>query len=569
MTRLTPTESVRHALARLKAVDDPAIFISLKSEAQLLAEAAALEAAGPAGKPLFGLTFAVKDNIDVAGLETTAACPAFAYRAEKSAYVVQRLVDAGAIAIGKSNLDQFATGLVGVRSPYGVPRNTLRDDLIPGGSSSGSAVAVAADIVDFSLGTDTAGSGRIPAGMNGIVGIKPSLGMLSSSGMVPACRTLDTISVFARTVALAREVTAVAAGYDAADAFSRKLPALVTGTAPPAFRVGISPKAQRLFFGDTAAEAAYEADLERLKSLGATLVELDFEPLHRVARLLYEGPWVAERYAATKSLIESKPETFHPVTLKIISGARSLTAVSAFEAIYKLADLKRLTLPMLDSVDCLAVATVPRMYTVAEVEADPITLNSNLGTYTNFVNLLDLAAISVPAGMRSDGLPSSLTLIGRAGSDGHLASIAELIESGARAAAPVIATAGRVEIAVVGAHLSGLPLNQELTTAGGVFLRAVNTSPDYRFFALPNTTPPKPGMLRVADGAGAPIATEIWSLDAAAFGAFVARIPSPLGIGTLRLADGTSPKGFLVEAEAVRGAEDISSYGGWRGYLAR
>lgn len=569
MTRLTPTESVRHALARLKAVDDSAIFISLKSEAELLAEASALEAAGPAGKPLFGLTFAVKDNIDVAGLDTTAACPAFAYRAEKSAYVVQRLVDAGAIAIGKSNLDQFATGLVGVRSPYGVPRNTLRADLIPGGSSSGSAVAVAADIVDFSLGTDTAGSGRIPAGMNGIVGIKPSLGMLSSSGMVPACRTLDTISVFARTVALAREVTAVAAGYDAADAYSRKLPALTAGAAPPTFRVGISPEAQRLFFGDTAAEAAYEADLERLKSLGATLVELDFDPLHRVARLLYEGPWVAERYAATKSLIESKPETFHPVTLEIISGARSLTAVGAFEAIYKLADLKRLTQPMLDSVDCLAVATVPRMYTVAEVEADPITLNSNLGSYTNFVNLLDLAAISVPAGLRSDGLPSSLTLIGRAGSDGHLAAIAELIESGARAAAPITATTGRIEIAVVGAHLSGLPLNQELTSAGGVFLRAVNTAPDYRFFALPNTTPPKPGMLRVADGAGAPIATEVWSLDAAAFGAFVARIPSPLGIGTLRLADGTSPKGFLVEAEAVRGAEDISSYGGWRGYLAR
>ncbi len=569
MTSLTPTASVREALARLKAANDPAIFISLKTEADLLAEAAALEAAGPGGKPLYGLIFAVKDNIDVAGLETTAACPAFAYAPARSAYVVERLVAAGAVVLGKTNLDQFATGLVGVRSPYGVPRNALRGELIPGGSSSGSAVAVAVGIVDFSLGTDTAGSGRIPAGMNGIVGFKPTLGLLSSTGMIPACRTLDTISVFARTVALAREVTRIAAGYDPTDAYSRKLPTLAAGAAPASFRVGISPPAQRLFFGDEAARAAYEADLERLKSLGATLVELDFEPLHRVARLLYEGPWVAERYAATKALIECDPAAFHPVTLKIISSAKSLTAVGAFEAIYKLADLKRQTLPMLESVDCLAVATVPRMYSVAEVEADPITLNSNLGSYTNFVNLLDLAAISVPAGMRSDGMPSSLTLIGRANSDGQLAALAELIETGMRSDAPLRASPERIEIAVVGAHLSGLPLNHELTGLGGTFLRAVATTPDYRLFALPNTTPAKPGLLRMADGSGASIATEVWSLDPAGFGTFVAKIPGPLGIGTLRLADGTMVKGFLAEAEAVRGAEDISGYGGWRAFLAR
>jgi allophanate hydrolase len=569
VTSLTPTESVRRALARLKAANDPAIFISVRSEAELLAEAAALEASGSSGKPLFGLTFAVKDNVDVAGLETTAACAAFAYTPDRSAFVVERLVTAGAIVLGKTNLDQFATGLVGVRSPFGVPRNALRADLIPGGSSSGSAVAVAAGIADFSLGTDTAGSGRIPAGMNGIVGLKPSLGLLSATGMVPACRTLDTISVFARSVALAREVTSIAAGYDAADAYSRRMPALVAGGAPQSFRVGISPPGQRLFFGDRAAQAAYEADLVRLQSLGATLVELDFEPLHRVARLLYEGPWVAERYAATKALIEGNPEAFHPVTLKIISGAKALTAVGAFEAMYKLADLKRQTLPMLESVDCLAVATVPRMYSVAEVQADPIALNSNLGSYTNFVNLLDLAAISVPAGMRSDGLPSSLTLIGRAGSDSHLAAIAELIETGARGGAPLRAASDRIEIAVVGAHLSGLPLNHELTELGGVFLRAADTAPDYRLFALPNTTPPKPGLLRLATGEGVSIATEVWSLDAAGFGSFVSKIPAPLGIGTLRLADGTTPKGFLVEAEAVRGGEDISRYGGWRAFLAR
>lgn len=569
MTRLTPTESVRQALARLEAADDSSIFITLRTEADLLAEAVALEADGSDGKPLFGLVFAVKDNIDVAGLPTTAACPGFAYTAERSAFVVERLVAAGAIVLGKANLDQFATGLVGVRSPYGVPRNALRADLIPGGSSSGSAVAVAAGIADFSLGTDTAGSGRIPAGMNGIVGLKPTLGLLSATGMMPACRTLDTISVFARSVALARQVMSVAAAYDATDAYSRRVPGVVAGTAPPSFRVGISPKAQRLFFGDFAAEAAYEADLERLKSLGATLVELDFEPLHRVARLLYEGPWVAERYAATKALIESYPDAFHPVTLKIISGAKSLTAVGAFEAMYKLADLKRQTLPMLESVDCLAVATVPRMYTVEEVEADPIALNSNLGSYTNFVNLLDLAAVSVPAGMRSDGLPSSLTLIGRAGSDSHLAALAELIETGERGNAPLRTSPERIEIAVVGAHLSGLPLNHELLGLGGAFVRSVATTPDYRLFALPNTTPPKPGLLRVGDGGGAAIATEVWSLDAAGFGTFVSKIPAPLGIGTLRLADGTMVKGFLAEAEALKGAEDISRFGGWRAFLAR
>jgi allophanate hydrolase len=569
VTRLTPTESVRTALARLSETNDPAIFISLKAEADLLTEAAALEAGGAEGKPLFGMVFAVKDNLDVAGLETTAACPAFAYRPSRSAFAVERLVAAGAIVLGKTNLDQFATGLVGVRSPYGVPRNALRAELIPGGSSSGSAVAVAAGIVDFSLGTDTAGSGRIPAGMNGIVGLKPTLGMLSATGMVPACRTLDTISVFARSVALARQVTTIAAGYDAADAYSRKVPGVAAGVAPASFKVGVPPAAQRKFFGDAAAEAAYAADLARLQDLGASLVELDFEPLHQVARLLYEGPWVAERYVATKALIESNPEAFHPVTLKIIGGAKGLTAISAFEATYKLAELKRQTLSLIESVDCLAVPTVPRVYSVAEVEADPITLNSNLGTYTNFVNLLDLAAISVPAGTRSDGLPSSLTLIGRAGSDGHLAALAELIETGGRLTGPVRGGTDRIEIAVVGAHLSGLPLNGELTGAGGVLLRAVNTTPDYKFFSLPNTAPPKPGLIRVAEGEGAPIATEVWSLDAAAFGAFVSKIPAPLGIGTLRLADGTAPKGFLVEAEAVRGGEDISRYGGWRAFLAR
>jgi len=563
----SPTEAVSRAYAALRSYDDPALFITLRPEAEVAQEATALEATGPAGRPLYGLVFAVKDNIDVAGLPTTAACPAFSYQPDHSSFVVERLARAGAIVIGKTNLDQFATGLVGVRSPYGVPRNALRADLIPGGSSSGSAVAVAAGIVDFALGTDTAGSGRIPAGMNGIVGLKPSLGLLSGSGMVPACRTLDTISVFACDVDTALRVTQAAAGYDHADAYSRQLPIPAAGAMPDTVRVGVPRPGQRRFFGDSAAETAFAADLDKLAAVGATIVEFDFEPLHAVARLLYEGPWVAERYAATKTLIESQPEAFYPVTLKIISGANGLSAVSAFEAMYRLAELKRQTLPMLQSVDCLAVPTVPRMYTVAEVNADPVTLNSNLGTYTNFVNLLDLAAISVPVGTRSDGLPSSLTLVGRAGTDGALAAIgAELM--GDSRAMPLRAAAGRIEIAVVGAHLSGLPLNGELTALGGTFLRAAETTSDYRLYALPGTTPPKPGLLRVGKGMGAAIKVEIWSLDAAGFGSFVSRIPAPLGIGTVTFSDGTSAKGFLVEAEAVRDAKDITQSGGWKAFLA-
>ncbi|WP_374624959.1 allophanate hydrolase [Devosia sp.] len=427
--RLSPVAAVRRAYAALRAWNDPAMFIHLPDEAALLRRAAALEAAGPEGRPLYGLVFAVKDNIDVAGMPTTAACPAFTYAPARSAFVVARLEAAGAIVIGKTNLDQFATGLVGVRSPFGVPRNALRPDLIPGGSSSGSATAVGAGIVDFALGTDTAGSGRIPAGMNGIVGLKPTLGLFSATGMVPACRTLDTISVFAGSVALASAVATVAAGYDQADAYSRRLPAPAPGQRPAALRIGVPAPGARHFFGDAEAEAAYAADLARLASLGATLVEIDYEPLHAVARLLYEGPWVAERYAATKPLIEDDPGAFHPVTLRIISGARGLTAVAAFEAMYRLADLRRVAERIWDEVDMLAVPTVPRAYGVAEVEADPIALNSNLGTYTNFVNLLDLAAISVPVGRRGDGLPSSLTLIGPAGTDGLLAGFAASAET--------------------------------------------------------------------------------------------------------------------------------------------
>ena len=575
------TETIQEVYARIAVHADPALFITLRPLAETLAIAKKLQEEGPEGKPLWGAPFAVKDNIDVAGMPTTAACPAFAYQPERSAFVVERLERAGAIVIGKTNLDQFATGLVGVRSPYGVPRNALRADLIPGGSSSGSATAVGAGLVAFSLGTDTAGSGRVPAALNGIVGLKPSLGALSAAGVVPACRTLDTISIFALDVADAFAAFEVASGYDETDAYSRRFAKPALTARPHGLRVGVPRADQRLFFDDAEAEAAFSRDIGAFAQMGAEIVEFDFEPFAAVARLLYEGPWIAERYAATKSILLEKPEAMHPVTRAIVEGATKFDAVATFEAIYKLAEARRVTEAAWRGFDVMVTPTMPRPYTVAEVEADPFRLNTRLGTYTNFVNLLDLAAIATPSGMRSDGLPSSVTLIGPAGADGFLAGLASQIQStsgttmgatGLRASLvavpPERAPTTRIEIAVVGAHLTGLPLNRELTERGGVFVRKVETTSDYRFYALPGTTPPKPGLLRVAEGAGAPIEAEIWALDVERFGAFVAAIPSPLGIGTLRFSDGSTAKGFLVEAHAVQGAKDISRHGGWRAYMA-
>ena len=572
------TATIEETYDRIAAHDDPALFITVRPKAEALAIAARLEASGSAGKPLYGAPFVVKDNIDVAGLPTTAACPAFAYRPERSAFVVERLERAGAIVIGKTNLDQFATGLVGMRSPYGAPRNALRSDLIPGGSSSGSATAVGAGLVPFSLGTDTAGSGRVPAALNGIVGLKPSLGALSASGVVPACRTLDTISIFARDVGDAFFIYREAIAFDERDAYSRAFRGPALSAFPSGIRLGVPRPDQLQFFDDKDAAAAFSQDVALAQSLGARIVEFDFEPFAEVARALYDGPWVAERYAAVKPLIESNPEAFHPVTRAIIESARKFDAVAAFEAFYRLADRKRQTSRAWSDFDVMLVPTMPRFYTVAEVEADPVRLNSRLGTYTNFVNLLDLCAIAVPAGVRGDGLPSSVTLIAPSGADGLIAGLAAAIRARAGGPAKAAAPAGsrpsagaqaeRIEIAVLGAHLTGLPLNRELVDLGASFSREVETTPDYRLFALPGSAPAKPGLLRVADGAGSAIKAEVWTLDRAGFGDFVARIPAPLGIGTIRLNDGGSVKGFLVEAEAVKAAEDISRFGGWRAYLA-
>jgi allophanate hydrolase len=573
--------TVEESFARIDKHADPALFIALRPRDEALAIAEALQNQGPEGKPLWGVPFAVKDNIDVAGLPTTAACPAFAYRPQRSAFVVERLERAGAIVVGKTNLDQFATGLVGVRSPYGVPRNALRADLIPGGSSSGSATAVGAGLVPFALGTDTAGSGRIPAAFNGIVGLKPSLGALSASGMVPACRTLDTISIFALDVADAFAAFQVACGYDEADAFSRPFPTPALSAWPKGARIGVPRTDQRVFFGDEFAERAFADGLDSISFLGAKIVEFDFEPFAAVARLLYDGPWVAERFAAVKPLIVERPEALHSVTRAIIEGASKFDAVAAFAAIYKLADLKRSTQRVWETFDVMLVPTMPRPYTLEEVEADPIRLNARLGTYTNFVNLIDLAAIATPSGVRADGLPSSVTLIGPRGADGLLAGLAAEIQARSKTtmgatglpappapALPRLAQGGRIEIAVFGAHLAGLPLNRELIERGAAFVRKVETTSDYRLYALANVAPAKPGLLRVAEGEGAAIEAEIWSLDAANFGAFVTAIPAPLGVGTLRFADGSTAKGFVVEPQAVVGALDISRFGGWRAYLS-
>ena len=576
----SPEETVARAYARIRQHDDRAIFITLRDEAEARGEARALAAKGDPALALYGVPFAVKDNIDIGGMPTTAACPDFAYVPKADATCVARLRAAGAIPIGKTNLDQFATGLVGVRSPYGVPRNVFDPKLVPGGSSSGSAVAVAAGLVPFALGTDTAGSGRIPAGLGNIVGLKPSLGMVSTAGVVPACRTLDCVSVFALTVDDAWSAFAAMAGPDSADPYTRDRPLGAPG-APPTLRIGVPIKGERVFFGDQAAAAQFEAAIARFEGLGATILEIDIEPFYEAARLLYEGPWVAERYLAAQKLIASSPQSMHPVTRAIILGGARPSAADAFAAFYQLEELRRVRDHVFRGIDVLLVPTMPTVYTVEQVLADPVQLNSRLGTYTNFVNLLDLCGLALPASLR-DAMPFGVTVLAPGGEDARLASLGRVFHAATRlpmgatgrsqpplAPLPAAPLPGEIAVAVVGAHLSGMPLNGELKAHGARFLEAAHTAPDYRLFALDAAGPPRPGLLRVAAGQGASIAVEVWALPAAGFGRFVAAIPPPLSIGTLALTDGRSVKGFLAESGGVAGARDISSFGGWRAFMAQ
>lgn len=570
------------ALLESLAEDDVAWITRISPSAlqqRLVGLSAQLEAAGGDSSllPLYGVPFAVKDNIDVAGFPTTCACPEFSYIPERNATAVEWLEAAGAVVIGKTNLDQFATGLVGTRSPYGEVPNAFRPEYISGGSSSGSASVVARGLVPFALGTDTAGSGRVPAGHNNLVGLKPTRGHVSTTGLVPACRTLDCITVLSLNVEDAEAVLNVMGGFDAEDPYSRRAPARPAAwPTKPVLGIPASPD----WFGDAEAEAVYNAALRRLEALGVELRPIDFTPLFETAALLYEGPWVGERYAALEGLMNERPEVVHPVVRGIVEKAGKFSAVDCYKAEYRRMALARRAEALMQGLDGLLVPTAPSIYTIATVLADPLALNSRMGTYTNFVNLLDWSAIALPAGMRGDGLPAGITLIAPGWHEARLIEFGRLWQQASPwqrgasgqplpplAAPTPPALEGQVVVAVVGAHLSGMPLNWQLTERGAVLLETTRTSDAYRLYALPGTVPPKPGLVR--SEAGAPITVELWAMPVERFGSFVALIPSPLGIGTLTLIDGRSVQGFICEPWATAGAEDITALGGWRAFMTR
>lgn len=574
----TPTAALHNLLAHIDNSDPSWIY--LVSAAELDEQLAAL-AQRDTNLPLYGVPFAVKDNIDVAGLPTSAACPAFTYIPTSDATSVARLKAAGAIVLGKTNLDQFATGLVGTRSPYGAVPNSFKPEYISGGSSSGSATSVAMGVVPFSLGTDTAGSGRVPAGFNNLIGLKPTKGRFSTTGVVPACRSLDCVSVFALTLSDADTVAQLLQGLDESDGYSRKQPAPARYFASkPRFAIPQNPE----WFGDSQSQAAWEQSLQHCKALGAELIELDFAPMFALAKLLYGGPWVAERHAAVAEFMAEHAGDMNPVVRGIIEQAVNFSATDAYRAEYQRADLARTIQTLMAPFDALLVPTAPRHPTTAQVEADPVGVNSQLGTYTNFVNLADCAALALPTAMRSDGLPFGITLIAPAWQDDALVAFgkrwlaplnlplgatgrtAPTISEETTPAEKTTPPQGYVRLAVVGAHLTGMPLNVQLQERHALFVESTFTAADYRLYALPNTTPPKPGLIRTP-GNGAEIIVELWDVPLQHFGSFVALIPAPLGIGTLSLQDGREVKGFICEGAAIQGARDITELGGWRTYI--
>jgi len=586
---LQPLELMRELLRRIAAAPERHVWISRPPDSELLAAAATLAERDPADLPLYGIPFAVKDNIDVAGLPTTAACPRFAYTAAAHAPAVERLIAAGALMIGKTNLDQFATGLVGTRSPYGECRNSFDDDYISGGSSSGSAVAVATGLASFTLGTDTAGSGRVPAAFNNLIGYKPTCGLISPRGMVPACRSLDTISVFALCAEDAALAGATAAAFDAQEPYSRHALPLAPQSwqsgAP--WRFATPCRAQLRFYGNQEFATLYERALDRLQSLGGTALEFDLEPFLEVAQLLYEGPWIAERLAALTPLIDEHPDALLPITRGIIEGGRGFSAADAFRAQYRLQSLRRQCAAIWREADVLVTPTAGTIHTRADVAAAPLERNSELGYYTNFVNLLDLAAVAVPAGFGANGLPFGISLLAPAWSDADLLALAAraqraLVDTAGATGLPLPSAAvtaaisgslpastalGWIDVAVCGAHMEALPLNGQLTGRGARLKARTRSAPHYRFYALPGGPPFRPGMVRVAEG-GVAIELEVWSMPAEHFGSFTAGIPAPLGIGKVELEDGSRVSGFLCESYAAAGAQDISALANWRAYLA-
>lgn len=588
--QLSAKDVVGAVLERIAACGDESIWITRVDAAALYARAEWLDQYARThaevfdALPLFAVPFAVKDNIDVAGMPTTAACPEFAYTPKDTAFVVQRLLNAGAILVGKTNMDQFATGLVGTRSPYGVPVNPFDRRYVPGGSSSGSAMAVSRGLVAFALGTDTAGSGRVPAAFGNIVGLKPTRGVLSNTGTVPACRSLDCISVFALNCQDAVAVTNVMAAYDERDVFARRFVQnfrLGASPLPPRFQHAVPRADQLRFFGDVAAQAQFEQTRLRLDQLGGIAKEIDFAPFLEVAAMLYDGPWVAERLIAAGGLLQDRPQVLNPDVRRAIESGRRYQAVDAFSAYYRLRELKRVVNVQLDDVLCLVVPTAGRPVTLEEVKSKPAEMNAQLGYYTNFVNLLDLAAISVPAGFLDSGMPFGVMLIGPALSESRLCTLGARLHLAAgvtMGASPHPVPAWNTEsadideqhyirVSVSGAHMSGLALNKQLTRAGARFLRAVKTAPRYRLYNLDHMVPPRPGMIRT-DDAGFAIDVEVWAVPATEFGRFVAGIPTPLGIGKVELADGEWVCGFLCEPYAAARAKDISELGGWRQFLA-
>ena len=574
----TPQALIGDLLQRIGRAPQRNVWISRLTLAQLQPYLDALRNRSPDDLPLFGIPFAIKDNIDLAAIPTTAACPDYAYTPDSSAFVVQCLIEAGAIPLGKTNLDQFATGLVGTRSPYGACPNSFDERYIAGGSSSGSAVAVATGQVSFALGTDTAGSGRVPAAFNNIVGHKPTRGLLSTRGVVPACRSLDCVSIFATDADDARTVLKVAGQYDSQDAYARPLPAGGWSFNTGRFRFGVPQAGQLAFFGNPDAQRLFGRAVERLVQLGGEAVTIDFEPFLAAARLLYEGPWVAERYAAIETFIGQRPEALLDVTREIIGAGDRARAVDAFKAQYQLMEYRRLSEQCWRDVELVMTPTAGTIYRIDEVDADPVRLNSHLGYYTNFMNLLDCSAVAVPAGFQADGLPFGVTLFAPAWADAALLALGDRLhrDSVTVAGATGLALApagehraeaeGYVQVAVCGAHLAGLPLNGQLTERGGWLVQCTHTAPNYRLFALPGGPPQRPGLVRDLNSTS--IEVEVWALPADQVGGFLQGIPAPLGLGKVELADGSWVTGFICEPCGMDGAVDVSAFGGWRAYLA-
>ena len=562
--------SLREKAAALNP--DYHLFIHLLSVAELEPYLAALDGRDIDSLPLYGVPFAIKDNIDLAGIPTTAACPAFAYVPQHSATIVEQLLALGAIPLGKTNLDQFATGLNGSRSPYGACPNSVLPEYPAGGSSAGSSLAVALGVASFALGTDTAGSGRVPAALNNLLGLKASKGLISTAGVVPACRTLDCVTTFTATAREASQLLALTARLDPRDEYSRGNPSWNDGSAfgtPRPLRFGV-PRAQDLqFFGCVEGPLLFDDAIDQLKALGGEAVELDLSPFLEAARLLYEGPWVAERYSVAGELMEQNPQTVLPVIRAVLAKAPAVDGVQTFRAQYRLQALKALCDKALEDLDCVLTPTIGRPVTLAQLAAEPVLRNSELGYYTNFMNLLDYAAVAVPSGFMSNGLPWGVTLFGRAFTDQYLLSVADALQRRQGSTSPAPANPARndrARLVVCGAHLDGLALNWQLKQRGGRLIETTQSSPHYQLYALAGGPPFRPGMVRVAEG-GVAIKVEVWELPSSELGSFLTGIAAPLGLGKVQLADGRWESGFICESYGLEGATDISHLGGWRAYL--